>query len=48
LPERFPEKQNAPGRITGSVSTNCAQEADYSKTIPDASAFHDQEYFDGD
>ena len=29
LPEWFPEKQNAPGRITGSVSTGCAQVIDY-------------------
>jgi len=41
LPEWFPEKQNAPGRITGSVSTNCAQEVDYNKTVPDASVCHD-------
>jgi hypothetical protein len=37
LPERFPENQNALGRITGSVSTNCAQQVDYSKVVPDAS-----------
>jgi hypothetical protein len=37
LPEWFPEKQNAPGRITGSVSTNCAREVDYSKIDPHAS-----------
>ena len=37
LPDWFPEKQNAPGRITGSVSTNCAQQVDYSKIAPDAS-----------
>jgi hypothetical protein len=43
LPARFPEKQNAPGRITGSVSTNCAREVDYSKITPDTSACHDQE-----
>jgi hypothetical protein len=35
-----PKKQNAPGRITGSVSTNCAQEVDYSKIAPDASVCH--------
>jgi hypothetical protein len=40
LPNWFPEKQNAPGRITGSVSTNCAQEVDYCKIVPDASVCH--------
>jgi hypothetical protein len=30
------KKRNAPGRITGSVSTKCAQEVDYSKVAPDA------------
>ena len=43
LPEWFPEKQNAPGRITGSVSTNCGQEVDYSKIAPDASVCHGKE-----
>ena len=43
LLERFPEKQNAPGRITESVSSKCAQEVDYSKIAPDASGCHDRE-----
>jgi hypothetical protein len=43
LPEWFPEKQNAPGRITGSVSTNCAQEVYYSRIAPDASVCHGKE-----
>jgi hypothetical protein len=37
LPEWFPENQNAPGRITRSVLTSCAQSIDYTTIEPDAS-----------
>jgi hypothetical protein len=38
LPDWFPEKQKTPGRITGGVSTKCAQPN--SKVAPDAGACH--------
>jgi hypothetical protein len=40
LPAWFPENQNAPGRISGSVLTNCAPVVDYTKIVPDASVHH--------
>lgn len=39
LPDWSPEKQNAPGRITGSVSTYCARRHDYTETTPDTSVY---------